>query len=140
MNEHLAPIFRVVLPELDRSGSKYWVYGGVAIAGIEGEFLRPNPDVDLFVMEDNYEKVIEPLQGSIQSLGGDTKTTMQRKEKNETGSLQTKMKMFCQWSQCFLPEIESGLFLAVVVTHHRMYLLQRPERLLLSLWSHQVPH
>ena|ERR1700741_1910188 len=47
MNEHLAPIFSVVLPELHRSGSKYWVYGGVAIAGIKGNFLRPNPDVAL---------------------------------------------------------------------------------------------
>jgi|SRR5215216_5228312 len=69
MNEHFAPIFRVVLPELDRSGFKYWVYGGVAIAGIEGEFLRPNPDVDLFVMEDNYEKVIETIAGFESELG-----------------------------------------------------------------------
>ena len=69
MNEHLAPIFRVVLPELDRSGSRYWVYGGVAIAGIKGEFRRPNSDVDLFVMEDDYEKIIETIAGFESELG-----------------------------------------------------------------------
>jgi hypothetical protein len=69
MNEHLAPIFCVVLPELLRSGSKYWVYGGVAIAGIKGKFLRPNPDVDLFVMEDDYEKIIETIAGLESKLG-----------------------------------------------------------------------
>jgi|GEM_PF-1243426 len=69
MNEHLAPIFSVILPELHRSGSKYWVYGGVAIAGIKGKFLRPNPDVDLFVMEDDYEDIIETISGLESKLG-----------------------------------------------------------------------
>jgi len=69
MNEHLAPVFEVVIPELDRSGSKYWVYGGVAIAGIKGEFLRFNPDVDLFVMEDDYGKIIETIAGLESELG-----------------------------------------------------------------------
>ena len=69
MNEHLAPIFEVVLPELDRSGSKYWVYGGVAIAGIKGKFLRPNLDVDLFVLEHDYENIIDTIAGFESKLG-----------------------------------------------------------------------
>jgi hypothetical protein len=69
MNEHLAPIFRMVLPELDRCGFKYWVYGGVAIAGIKGEFLRHNPDVDLFVMEDHYDKIVQTIAGFESRFG-----------------------------------------------------------------------
>ncbi len=69
MNEHLAPIFRVVIPELNCSGSNYWVYGGVAIAGIKGEFLRPNRDIDLFVMEDDYQKISETIAGLESELG-----------------------------------------------------------------------
>lgn len=69
MNEHLAPVFEVVIPELNRSGSQYWVYGGVAIAGIKGEFLRSNPDVDLFVMEDDYAKIVEAIAGLESELG-----------------------------------------------------------------------
>src|SRR5260221_12239259 len=68
-NEHLTSIFRVVLPELNRSGFEYWVYGGVAIAGIKGEFLRVNPDVDLFVMDDDYEKIIETVTALESKLG-----------------------------------------------------------------------
>ena len=38
-NEHLAPVFEVMLPTLDENGVCYWVYGGVGVAGTVGEFF-----------------------------------------------------------------------------------------------------
>jgi hypothetical protein len=53
MNEHLNPVFEIILPELEKEGINYWVIGGVAIAGIKGSFLRTNSDVDLIVKNED---------------------------------------------------------------------------------------
>lgn len=57
MNDHLRIIFETILPSLENTGINYWVYGGVAIAGLKGEWLRPNDDVDVFVFEKDFEKI-----------------------------------------------------------------------------------
>jgi len=58
MNEHLKPVLEVIIPALENAGIAYWVYGGVAIAGINGAYLRENPDVDIFVMSDDFDAAI----------------------------------------------------------------------------------
>lgn len=58
MNEHLYPIFETILPAFEKAGIRYWIIGGVAIAGIVGKFLRENKDVDVVVLEEDYEKAI----------------------------------------------------------------------------------
>jgi hypothetical protein len=59
MNEHLKPVFEVVIPAIKNAGIPYWVYGGVAIAGINETYLRVHPDVDVFVMDDDYDKTTD---------------------------------------------------------------------------------
>lgn len=56
MNEHLVPVFREVLPALEAAGVPYWVYGGMAVAGIVGRFIRENDDVDLYVLDSGFER------------------------------------------------------------------------------------
>ncbi|MBI2607598.1 MAG: hypothetical protein HYW51_02115 [Candidatus Doudnabacteria bacterium] len=62
MNKHLEPIFRKVLPALDEADIDYWVYGGVAIAGIEGDFYRYNEDVDIFIFDNDYQRTLEVIE------------------------------------------------------------------------------
>jgi hypothetical protein len=69
MNDHLTPVFKIVLPALHNANLRYWVYGGVSIAGINGQFLRRNPDIDLFVMEADYETITETIAGLESELG-----------------------------------------------------------------------
>src|SRR5829696_1843077 len=69
MNEHLKCVFEIVLPAVEQAGIRYWVYGGVAVAGIKGKFMRPNPDVDLFVMEHDYEKIVEIISEFESAFG-----------------------------------------------------------------------
>src|SRR4030042_4392151 len=57
INEHLAPIFKFLLPRLENAGIDYWVYGGVAVAAYAGKFIRPNRDVDIFVRQEDFNKV-----------------------------------------------------------------------------------
>ncbi|SRR6266545_4722705 len=59
MNEHLNPIFETILPAIEKARIPYWVYGGIAIAGIKGQFIRPSKDVDVFVVNEDYERTIE---------------------------------------------------------------------------------
>lgn len=58
MNEHLKPVFEVVLPKLEEANIDYWVYGGISIAAYTGNFVRSdkNKDVDMFVGEGDFEK------------------------------------------------------------------------------------
>jgi len=56
MNEHLEPIFNLLLPKLEENKIDYWVYGGVSIAAFVGKFIRENKDVDVFVKETDFEK------------------------------------------------------------------------------------
>ena len=55
-NRHFEPIFKEVLPALDKEGIQHWVFGGVAVAGILGNFIRENKDIDLSVKEADFEK------------------------------------------------------------------------------------
>jgi hypothetical protein len=58
MNEHLEPVFKILLPSLEKEEINYWVYGGVAIAGVKGAFYRYNNDIDIFVLDKDYGKAI----------------------------------------------------------------------------------
>jgi hypothetical protein len=67
MNEHLNPIFEILLPAIENANYQYWVFGGVAIAGIKGRFIRDNEDVDIFVLDENYL----PTRDIVTSLAED---------------------------------------------------------------------
>ena len=56
MNEHLKPVFNILLTTLENEELDYWVYGGVSIAALVGKFIRFNNDVDIFVKEDDFQK------------------------------------------------------------------------------------
>lgn len=62
MNVHLEPVFRILLPELERAEIEYWVYGGIGIAACAGRFIRRNADVDIFVKDTAFEKTRSILQ------------------------------------------------------------------------------
>ncbi len=55
MNKHLKPVFYEILPALEKSNINYWVYGGVSVAAYAGKFIRCNGDVDVFVLENNFQ-------------------------------------------------------------------------------------
>ncbi len=64
MNEHLRPVFEVLLPTLERAEIECWVYGGVGIAARAGTFIRHNRDVDVFVRDaafQNARSVLDDL-------------------------------------------------------------------------------
>ena len=63
MNEHLQPVFEILLPELERARIQYWVYEGMGIAGVVGEFIRKNGDVDIFVREADFGNTESVLRG-----------------------------------------------------------------------------
>ena len=64
MNEHLKPVFEQVLPKITSANIPYWVYGGVGYASMVGHFYRSNPDVDLFVLDNDFENV-ENILGNL---------------------------------------------------------------------------
>ena len=43
-----------MLPALHAASLRYWVYGGVGVAGVVGEFFRHNDDVDIYVFEPDF--------------------------------------------------------------------------------------
>ncbi|MFA7302466.1 MAG: hypothetical protein WC030_01840 [Candidatus Paceibacterota bacterium] len=57
---HLQIIFEEVLPALVAENVRYWVFGGVAIAGVASRVLRSgenrNGDVDIYVCEADFNK------------------------------------------------------------------------------------
>ena len=68
MNEHIKPIFEIVIPGIQSVEIKYWIYGGIGYASMIGKFYRkePNSDVDLFVLDndlDGIEKNLESICG-----------------------------------------------------------------------------
>ena len=69
MNEHLQPVFELIVPAIEEAGISYWVYGGVAIAGIKGEFVRRNRDVDLFVLDEDYKLTRDVIQRIAENVG-----------------------------------------------------------------------
>lgn len=57
MNEHLKPVFKVILPRLEGAQIDYWVFGGVGVAACAGSFIREdNKDVDIFVRDTDFER------------------------------------------------------------------------------------
>lgn len=86
MNEHLTPVFEIVIPAIEESGIAYGVYGGVATAGINGAFVRLNPDVDVFVLRDDYETTIElvtALEGELGWTHYDAEPLKEKRPKRE---------------------------------------------------------
>jgi len=69
LNNHLAIIFDEVLPALTGAGIKYWVFGGVGIAGIVGRFLRDNKDIDVYIVEDDFTKAELVLKNLVEKHG-----------------------------------------------------------------------
>jgi hypothetical protein len=66
VNEHLAVVFHEMLPAITRAGLRYWVYGGVGVAGVAGRFLperRKNHDVDIYVLNSEFSEVRSVLAG-----------------------------------------------------------------------------
>ena len=56
-NPHLNDIFDNVLAEIKRANIKYWVFGGVGIAGLTGKFIRENQDLDIYVLDDSFNSI-----------------------------------------------------------------------------------
>jgi hypothetical protein len=64
MNKHLKPVFKILLPELEKVGIDYWVFGGVSIASYAQRFIRRNKDVDVFVRYTDFDRVKSVLEMS----------------------------------------------------------------------------
>ncbi len=60
LNQHLGIVFNEILPALTNAGIKYWVFGGIGVAGVVGKFIRENQDADTYVLEEDFPKV-EPV-------------------------------------------------------------------------------
>jgi hypothetical protein len=69
LNDHLNPVFGFLLPALERAGIDYWVFGGVAVAGCIGQFIRFNKDVDVMVKRDDYETAERILRAISNDMG-----------------------------------------------------------------------
>ena len=69
-NEHLAVVFKEILPMLVKENIKYWVYGGVGVAGVAGKFFRTNEDVDIYVLNKDFSKVGKVLKILCEKHGG----------------------------------------------------------------------
>lgn len=57
MNEHLRPVFKIVLPKIEQAGIDYWAYGGISIAGFNRGFFRINKDLDIFLVDTDFKRV-----------------------------------------------------------------------------------
>lgn len=57
MNEYLRPIFEIVLPVIEESKIFYSIYGGLGYAAMAGKCYRTNLDVDIFVLNDDFNLV-----------------------------------------------------------------------------------
>lgn len=68
-NKHLAVVFDEILPALTGAGIKYWVMGGVGVAGVAGKFLRENQDVDVYVLHEDFPVVEETLKFLCENHG-----------------------------------------------------------------------
>jgi len=55
-NGHLIPVFSEIFSELSNRQITFWVFGGIAIAGIKGEFLRRNNDADIYILESDFSE------------------------------------------------------------------------------------
>lgn len=87
-NEKLEPVFRLVLPELEKAGREYWVFG---------EFHRVNKDVDIFVKEPDFQSARLVLESVCQSHGlkyGATTDDKTKREKFEIFHNNSKKDVF----------------------------------------------
>ena len=62
LNDSIGVIFEHVLPSLTNTGIKYWVYGGIGVAGAVGKPVRSNGDVDIYVLNEDFSKAERVLQ------------------------------------------------------------------------------
>lgn len=69
LNSHLEVIFNEVLPALNDARIKYYVFGGIGIAGITGKFLRENKDVDVYILEQDFTKAEKVLRELVEKHG-----------------------------------------------------------------------
>lgn len=69
LNQHLAVVFEEILPAFTEAGIKYWVFGGVGVAGVAGKFLRENQDIDTYVLEEDFPKVEPILKRLVEKHG-----------------------------------------------------------------------
>lgn len=69
INEHLEPVFKEVLPAISNAGIKYWVFGGVGVAGINGKYVRENQDIDIYVQEEDFWKLEPMLKDLVEKHG-----------------------------------------------------------------------
>lgn len=70
INEHLRSFFEEVLPAISNAGIKYWVFGGVGVAGIHQKYIRENQDIDIYVQEEDFWK-LEPILKDLVEKHGD---------------------------------------------------------------------
>ena len=102
MNKHLEPVFHVLLPELEKAGIDYWVYGGISIAAYAGKFIRDNQDVDIFVRDVDFENAKSILDGLCNKNGYELKF-YPRKDNNDRSKLEIKIdniEVFSMISTC----------------------------------------
>jgi hypothetical protein len=69
INEHLGPVFEEVLPAISNAGIKYWVFGCVGVAGINGKYIRENQDIDIYVQEEDFWKLEPILKDLVEKHG-----------------------------------------------------------------------
>ena len=68
-NKHLTIIFHEILPILTKADITYWVYGGIAVAGVTGKFLRENGDVDIYILANDFPKTERLLRELCEQHG-----------------------------------------------------------------------
>ena len=62
LNLKLTPVFREILPTITGLGLRYWVYGGIGMAGVAGRIIREdNGDVDVYVLEKDFDPIKKTL-------------------------------------------------------------------------------
>jgi len=69
LNRHLDVVFKEILPALTNAGIKYWVFGGVGVAGVVGKFTRETQDVDTYVLEKDFRKTELVLKKLVEQHG-----------------------------------------------------------------------
>jgi len=90
MNEHLEPVFKILLPALEEAGIDCWVYGGVGVAAFAGKFIRKNKDVDIFVKETDFGKTKLLLDNLCNKNNYNLKSSISK----ETGRPKIEDKIF----------------------------------------------
>ncbi len=70
-NPDLAVVFKEILPAIHDAGFKYWVFGGIGMAGVAGKVIREdNDDIDVYVIEKDYLAIGKVLDSLFGARGG----------------------------------------------------------------------